>query len=130
MSIQNPAGENTGEPRPRMAGRRFTSSTSTQPEAAQSAQDFTSINVCCVRKAAIANALEGFSSAARIGRTSKSGCGMASDCINAGLLPKYRVLIEQLAQKGTAENHLRHGHAGRRHQCAHPHGAVHAALQV
>ena len=31
---------------------------------------------------------------------SRNGCGMASACITPGLLPKYRVLVEQLAQKG------------------------------
>ena len=49
---------------------------------------------------------------------------------HAGLLPKYRVLVEQLAQKGLAQGHLRHGHARRRHQRADPHRALHAAVQV
>jgi superfamily II RNA helicase len=73
----------------------------TQLEAAQSAQDFTSINVCTrEEKAAIGNVLEGvkFSSpyGPEIRKWLKHGIGLH----HAGLLPKYRVLVEQLAQKG------------------------------
>ena len=73
----------------------------TQLEAAQSAQDFTSINVCTrEEKNAIANALEGFKFSSPYGpdirRWLKHGIGLH----HAGLLPKYRVLVEQLTQRG------------------------------
>jgi superfamily II RNA helicase len=73
----------------------------TQLEAAQSAQDFTSINVCTrEEKAALSNALEGFKFTSPYGpeirKWLKHGIGLH----HAGLLPKYRVLVEQLAQKG------------------------------
>jgi superfamily II RNA helicase len=73
----------------------------TQLEAAQSAQDFTSINVCTrEEKNAIANELEGFKFTSPYGpdirRWLKHGIGLH----HAGLLPKYRVLVEQLTQKG------------------------------
>ncbi len=73
----------------------------TQLEAAQSAQDFTSINVCTrEEKAQIGNTLEGFKFSSPYGpeirKWLKHGIGLH----HAGLLPKYRVLTEQLAQKG------------------------------
>jgi superfamily II RNA helicase len=73
----------------------------TQLDAAQSAQDFTSINVCSRdEKNLIANALEGFKFSSPYGpdirKWLKHGIGLH----HAGLLPKYRVLVEQLAQKG------------------------------
>jgi superfamily II RNA helicase len=73
----------------------------TQLEAAQSAQDFTSINVCSRdEKAAIANALEGFKFSSPYGPEIKKWLRHGIGLHHAGLLPKYRVLIEQLAQKG------------------------------
>jgi superfamily II RNA helicase len=73
----------------------------TQLEAAQSAQDFTSINVCSRgEKAALGNALEGFKFSSPYGpdirRWLKHGIGLH----HAGILPKYRVLVEQLTQRG------------------------------
>jgi len=73
----------------------------TQLEAAQSAQDFTSINVCTRdEKNALGSALEGFKFTSPYGpeirKWLKHGIGLH----HAGLLPKYRVLVEQLAQKG------------------------------
>jgi len=73
----------------------------TQLEAAQSAQDFTSINVCTRdEKSAIGAALAGFRFSSpygpEIAKWLKHGIGLH----HAGLLPKYRVLVEQLAQKG------------------------------
>jgi len=73
----------------------------TQLEAAQSAQDFTSINVCTrEEKAALSEALAGFKFTSPYGpdirKWLKHGIGLH----HAGLLPKYRVLVEQLAQKG------------------------------
>jgi len=73
----------------------------TQLEAAQSAQDFTSINVCTrEEKAALANALEGFKFSSPYGPDIKKWLRHGIGLHHAGLLPKYRVLIEQLAQKG------------------------------
>jgi superfamily II RNA helicase len=73
----------------------------TQLEAAQSAQDFTSINVCTrEEKAALGSALEGFKFTSPYGpdirRRLKHGIGLH----HAGILPKYRVLVEQLTQRG------------------------------
>jgi superfamily II RNA helicase len=73
----------------------------TQLDAAQSAQDFTSLNVCSrEEKNAIASALEGFRFTSPYGpdirKWLKHGIGLH----HAGLLPKYRVLVEQLAQRG------------------------------
>ena len=73
----------------------------TQLEAAQSAQDFTSINVCTrEEKNAIGSELEGFKFTSPYGpeirKWLKHGIGLH----HAGLLPKYRVLVEQLTQKG------------------------------
>jgi superfamily II DNA or RNA helicase len=73
----------------------------TQLEAAQSAQDFTSINVCTrEEKAALAAAVEGFKFSSPYGPDIKKWLRHGIGLHHAGLLPKYRVLIEQLAQKG------------------------------
>ena len=73
----------------------------TQLDAAQSAQDFTSINVCTrEEKAAIASELEGFKFASPYGPEIKKWLRHGIGLHHAGLLPKYRVLVEQLAQKG------------------------------
>jgi superfamily II RNA helicase len=73
----------------------------TQLEAAQSAQDFTSINVCTrEQKNAIAAALEGFKFSSPYGPEIKKWLKHGIGLHHAGLLPKYRVLVEQLAQKG------------------------------
>lgn len=73
----------------------------TQADAASSAQDFTSLALCSKdQKAAIAARLESvrFSSpyGAHIKRWLRHGIGLH----HAGLLPKYRVLVERLAQDG------------------------------
>lgn len=73
----------------------------TQGDAAASAQDFTSLNVCTrEEKTLLAQALEGFRFSSPYGpdlkRWLKQGIGLH----HAGLLPKYRILVEQLAQKG------------------------------
>jgi superfamily II RNA helicase len=73
----------------------------TQLEAAESAQDFTSINVCTKEeKAAIASALEGYKFNSPYGPEIKKWLRHGIGLHHAGLLPKYRILIEQLAQKG------------------------------
>src|SRR5216117_2335162 len=73
----------------------------TQLEAAQSAQDFTSINVCSrEEKSAIANAIEGFKFSRPYGPEIKRWLRHGIGLHHAGLLAKYRVLVEQLAQRG------------------------------
>src|SRR4029079_14213956 len=73
----------------------------TQLEAAQSAQDFTSINVCTrEEKNAIASAIEGFKFSSPYGPEIKRWLRHGIGLHHAGLLPKYRVLVEQLAQQG------------------------------
>ncbi len=73
----------------------------TQLEAAESAQDFTSINVCTrEEKAAIANVIEGFKFSSPYGPDIKKWLRHGIGLHHAGLLPKYRILVEQLAQKG------------------------------
>jgi superfamily II RNA helicase len=73
----------------------------TQLEAAQSAQDFTSINVCTrEEKAALGSAVEGFKFTSPYGPEIKKWLKHGIGLHHAGLLPKYRILIEQLAQKG------------------------------
>ncbi len=73
----------------------------TQLEAAQSAQDFTSINVCTrEEKSAISGALVGFKFSSPYGPEIAKWLKHAIGLHHAGLLPKYRVLVEQLAQKG------------------------------
>src|SRR5262245_56847418 len=73
----------------------------TQAEAAGSAQDFTSLKVCTREgKAAIAARIAGFAFSSPYGsdirRWLRHGIGLH----HAGLLPQYRVLVEQLAQAG------------------------------
>jgi superfamily II RNA helicase len=73
----------------------------TQLDAAESAQDFTSINVCSrEEKAAIANAIEQFRFTSPYGPEIKKWLRHGIGLHHAGLLPKYRILVEQLAQKG------------------------------
>ena len=73
----------------------------TQLEAATSAQDFTSINVCTrEEKAAIQQALEGCKFNSPYGPDLKRWLRHGIGLHHAGLLPKYRILVEQLAQKG------------------------------
>jgi len=73
----------------------------TQAEAAESAQDFTSINVCSrEEKAAIGQATEGFKFSSPYGPEIRKWLRHGIGLHHAGLLPKYRVLVEQLAQRG------------------------------
>ena len=65
-------------------------------------------------------------SARRCRKLLRSGIGVH----HAGMLPRYRRLVEQLAQAGLLHGHLRHRHPRRRHQRADPHGAVHRAGEV
>lgn len=73
----------------------------TQLEAAQSAQDFTSINVCTKEeKAELSRQLDGYKFTSPYGPEIKKWLRHGIGLHHAGLLPKYRVLVEQLAQKG------------------------------
>jgi hypothetical protein len=73
----------------------------TQLDAAQSAQNFTSIDFCNrEEKNAVAKALEGFKFNSPYGPDIKRWLKQGIGIHHAGLLPKYRILIEQLAQKG------------------------------
>jgi len=73
----------------------------TQLEAATSAQDFTSINLCSrEEKTALAAALEGFKFNSPYGPDLKRWLRHGIGLHHAGLLPKYRILVERLAQKG------------------------------
>ncbi len=73
----------------------------TQAAAAESAQAFTSINVSSRdEKTAIAHALEGREFKSPYGPEIKKWLRHGIGVHHAGLLPKYRVLVEQLAQAG------------------------------
>lgn len=73
----------------------------TQADAAQSAQDFTSLNVCTrEEKNRIAQLIEGFQFNSPYGPEIRKWVRHGIGIHHAGLLPKYRVLIEQLAQSG------------------------------
>jgi superfamily II RNA helicase len=72
----------------------------TQLEAAGSAQDFTSIDICTkAEKAALAEAVEKFKFTSPYGPVLKRWLRHGIGLHHAGLLPKYRVLVEGLAQK-------------------------------
>jgi hypothetical protein len=49
---------------------------------------------------------------------------------HAGLLPKYRVLVEQLAQQGLLKVICGTDTLGSRGERADPHGALHEVVQV
>lgn len=73
----------------------------TQADAAQSAQDFTSLNVCSrEEKQRIAAQIEGFRFNSPYGPEIRKWVQHGIGIHHAGLLPKYRVLIERLAQEG------------------------------
>ena len=73
----------------------------TQTDAADSAQDFTSLNLCTrEEKNAVAEALAGFRFTSPYGPDIRKWLRQGIGVHHAGLLPKYRVLVEQLAQRG------------------------------
>ncbi len=73
----------------------------TQLEAAQSAQAFTSIPVATrEEKALIAKAMEGVRFNSPYGPEIRKWLRHGIGIHHAGLLPKYRILVEQLAQQG------------------------------
>jgi hypothetical protein len=73
----------------------------TQKDAADSAQDFTSLNLCTrEEKNAVAAAIAGFRFTSPYGPDVRKWLKQGIGVHHAGLLPKYRVLVEQLAQAG------------------------------
>jgi hypothetical protein len=73
----------------------------TQAEAASSAQDFTSLRICTrEEKAALAGMVADFRFTSPYGGEIRKWLRHGIGLHHAGLLPKYRVLVEQLAQRG------------------------------
>ena len=73
----------------------------TQKDAADSAQDFTSLNLCTrEEKNAVGAAIADFRFTSPYGPTVRKWLKQGIGVHHAGLLPKYRVLLEQLAQAG------------------------------
>ena len=73
----------------------------TQADAAASAQDFTSLKICTrEQKAEIAARIADFAFSSPYGAVIRKGLRHGIGLHHAGLLPKYRVLVEQLAQAG------------------------------
>lgn len=73
----------------------------TQADAAASAQDFTSLKICTrEQKAEIADRIASFDFSSPYGGPIRKWLRHGIGLHHAGLLPKYRVLIEQLAQLG------------------------------
>jgi superfamily II RNA helicase len=73
----------------------------TQMEAAQNAQNFTSINVCTKEeKKQIAELLKEVRFTSPYGKDIKKYLRHGIGIHHAGLLPKYRILVERMAQKG------------------------------
>lgn len=73
----------------------------TQADAAGNAQNFTSLELCTKEeKQAIAAALEGFRFSSPYGPDMKRWLRQGIGLHHAGLLPKYRILVEKLAQQG------------------------------
>ena len=105
----------------------------TQADAASSAQDFTSLKICTRKeeKAEIAARDRRLPLHQPVRRGHQAnGCGTGIGLHHAGLLPKYRVLVEQLAQAGLLKVICGTDTLGVGHQRAHPHGALHAPVQV
>ena len=73
----------------------------TQADAAGSAQDFMSLKICTrEEKEAIAQRIAGFDFGSPYGADVRKWLRHGVGLHHAGLLPKYRVLVEQLAQVG------------------------------
>jgi hypothetical protein len=73
----------------------------TQRDAADSAQDFTSLNLSTrEEKNAVAAEIAGFRFTSPYGPDVRKWLKQGIGVHHAGLLPKYRVLVEQLAQRG------------------------------
>lgn len=73
----------------------------TQRECAEQAQNFMSIDLCTrEEKIAISEALSGFKFSSPYGKELQRFLKHGIALHHAGLLPKYRILVERLAQKG------------------------------
>ncbi len=73
----------------------------TQRDAADSAQDFTSLDLCTrEEKNAVAEAIKGFRFTSPHGPDVRKWLKQGIGVHHAGMLPKYRVLVEQLTQRG------------------------------
>ncbi len=73
----------------------------TQAEAAKNAQNFTSLDLCSKEeKIAIGQALDGFRFSSPFGPDIKRWLRQGIGLHHAGLLPKYRFLVEKLSQQG------------------------------
>jgi superfamily II RNA helicase len=73
----------------------------TQKDAADSAQDFTSLSLCTrEEKNAVAEAIKDFRFTSPHGPDVRKWLKQGIGVHHAGMLPRYRVLVEQLAQRG------------------------------
>jgi superfamily II RNA helicase len=73
----------------------------TQNDAAQAAQDLMSLNFCsAAEKVSLKEAMAGMKFTSPYGKEVRKYLGHGIGIHHAGLLPKYRVLVEQLAQRG------------------------------
>ncbi len=73
----------------------------TQNEASQAAQDLMSLNFCSTaEKAEIKEVMQGAKFTSPFGKDIKKYLSHGVGLHHAGLLPKYRVLVEKLAQRG------------------------------
>ncbi|HOX50896.1 MAG TPA: DUF3516 domain-containing protein [Fibrobacteria bacterium] len=73
----------------------------TQADAARNAQNFTSLDICTKEeKEKIGKALDGFRFSSPYGPDLKRWLRQGIGLHHAGLLPKYRILTEKLAQQG------------------------------
>ena len=82
------------------------------------------------RKPLIANTLEGFKFTSPYGPEIKKWLRHGIGLHHAGLLPKYRVLVEQLAQKGLLKVICGTDTLGVGINVPDSHGALHAAVQI
>ncbi len=103
----------------------------TQASALERAQSLLSAKFCTRdERDEIAEAIGAFRFTAGFGKTLSKLVRAGIGVHHAGMLPRYRRLVEQLAQTGTAEGDLRDGHARRGHQRPDPHGRLHRAGEV
>lgn len=73
----------------------------TQRESAENAQSFTSLNICTKEeREKISRAMDGFRFTSPYGPEMKRLLRQGIGLHHAGLLPKYRILVEKLAQQG------------------------------
>jgi len=103
----------------------------TQAAALEQAQALMSVNVCSrAEKDEIAALIGGFRFTAGFGKTLSRLVRHGIGVHHAGMLPKYRRLVETLAQAGLLKVICGTDHPGRGHQRADPHGPVHRHVQV